>query len=142
METPQDDRPDYIKLNEVGTGVVEFGGSQIPYAILKKSVESRLPGFVGYPGGKHLFISEEVPAPFRELQLIHEIIEFTELRGVPGRCRQALIRELALVPAEIRDAYVAYRRDFFAGLVEYYETSPDEDFKGEIRASLEHLRSV
>ena len=139
--TVNDNRPDYLKNNEVGLGTVEFEGSLYTYTIVNKNLEPRLPGFLGFPGGEHLFISEEVPVDYRDPQLIHEIIEFTQLQGVEGRCLKALKIELGLIPEEIKDEYVSYRTNFFRTLVDYYRESEDEDFKSEIQGSLEFLLS-
>lgn len=137
-----DTRPDWIKNYEVGAGEFEYGGKKIPYTILKKELAPTLPGFLGYPNGEHLFISEEVPEKFRNPQLTHEVIEFAELKGKKGRCVEALRRELLVVPEEIRQEYLEYRRNFFARLIEYYKESKDEDFKEEIQASYEFLQSL
>jgi len=134
-------KPEWIKNNEVGSGEIELEGKKIPYTILKKELAPELPGFLGFFEGEHLFISEEVPEKFREPQLIHEIIEFTELKGKKGRCVESLKRELSIVPEEIKKEYLEYRRDFFAKLVEYYEDSEDEEFKSEIKASYEFLQN-
>lgn len=137
-----DSRPDWIRENEVGSGEIEYEGKKIPYTILKKELEPRLPGFLGYPNGEHLFISEEVPEQFRDPQLIHEIIEFTELKDQKGRCKDALKKELEVVPDEIRQEYLEYRKEFFALLVAYNENSEDEDFKSEIQASHEYIQGL
>lgn len=141
-EPTPDTRPAWIKTNEVGSSEIEYGGKKIPYTILKKELAPALPGFLGYPNGEHLFISEEVPEKFRALQLIHEIVEFTELKGQKGRCVEALKRELSVLPQEIRQEYLEYRRNFFAKLIEYYKNSTDEDFKAEILASHKFLKEL
>jgi len=144
MEKKQtlDTRPEWIKANQVGLGEVNYNGKKIPFTILKKELAPKLPGFLGYPNGEHLFISEEVPEKFRAPQLIHEIIEFTELSGQKGRCVEALKRELSVVPEEIKQEYLEYRINFFTKLVEYYQESQDEEFKSEIRASYEFLQKL
>jgi len=141
-ETNPDNRPDWIIANVVGVGEVEYKGQTIPYTILKKELAPKLPGFLGFPKGENLFISEEVPEQFRLPQLVHEIIEFTELVGQKGRCLEALKRELSIVPEKIKQEYIEYRRDFFARLVEYYKESKNEDFKSEIQASYEYLQNL
>lgn len=137
-----DTRPNWIKNNEVGVGEIEYGGRKIPYTILKKESVPTLPGFLGYPKAEYLFISEEVPEEFRVPQLIHEIIEFTELTGQKGRCVEALKRELSVIPEEIKQKYIEYRRDFFKRLIEYYKNFEDENFKAEIQASYEFLQKL
>jgi hypothetical protein len=141
-EPTPDTRPDWIRNNEVGSGEIEYNGKIIPYTILKKEVAPTLPGFLGYPNGEHLFISEEVPEKFRTPQLIHEVVEFTELKGQNGRCVEALKRELSVIPEEMRQEYREYRRNFFARLIEYYKDSKDEIFKSEIQASHKFLQEL
>jgi hypothetical protein len=142
-EIPQNDtRPDWMKNNEVGASEVEHEGRKILYTIVDKSLEPKLPGFMGYLDGEHLFISEEVPDEFRIPQLVHEIIEFTELKDQKGRCLEALKRELKIVPDNIKPAYLKYRTIFFEKLIEYYKNSKKEDFKTEIRASYDFLKEL
>lgn len=141
-ETVPGTRPDWIKTNEVGSGEIEYGGKKFPYTVLRKELVPTLPGFLGYLNVEHLFISEEVPEEFRVPELIHEIIEFTELKDQKGRCVEALKRELLIVPEGMRQRYLEYRRDFFARLIEYYKNSDDEDFRAEIQASYEFLQGL
>lgn len=138
----EDKRPQWLKDNEVGMGSVVYGESTYPCTVVKKELEPRLPGFVGFPEGKNLFCSEEVPEDYREWILTHEIIEFTELKGQEGRCVSALKQELEKVPDEMKAEYIAYRKAFFERLVAYYESSDDKAFKKEITASLEYLESA
>ncbi len=137
-----DTRPDWIKTNEVGSGEITYGDQTVPYTILKKELQPKLPGFLGYPKGEHLFISEEVPEEYRTPQLVHEIVEFTTLKGKRGRCVEALLHELAVVPEEIRQAYLEYRTRFFERLVAYSKDSENEEFKAEIKASYEYLQRI
>lgn len=133
------EKPEFIEKNEVGIGEIEYCGKRFPYSILRKEVEPKLSGFLGFFGGKFLFISEEVPEQFRAPQLIHEIIEFTEFQGKRGRCLEALMREFNFVPPEDFKEYIKYRLKFFKSLVDFYENSDDEEFKKEIQASYEYI---
>ncbi len=144
MEKPpiKDTRPEWMKNNEVDVGVVEYEGEEIPYTVLNKDLEPKLPGFVGYLNGEHLFISEEIPEKYRFPQLIHEIVEFTKLKDQKGRCVEALKHELSFIPEEIWEEYIEYRKNFFADLIEYYKDSEDENFKAEIAASYEVLQDI
>lgn len=135
-------KPVFVKNNEVGRGRFKYEGKIFYYSILQKELETRLPGFLGFIEGKFLFISEEVPREFRVPQLIHEVIEFTELKGKEGRCLEALKMELLLVPEKIYSEYIKYRLNFFKALVDFYKNSDDEEFKREILASYEHLNSL
>lgn len=119
-----DARPEWLKNYEVGKGEVEHGGQKFTYTIVKKELEPRLPGFVGFADHQkpdHLFISEEVPKPYREYILRHEIREYTEFRGRPDRCVESLRAELGEVPRELKPSYIPYRRSFFERLVTFYQ---------------------
>lgn len=137
-----DDRPSFIKNNTVGIGEIEYNGRKILYSILQKDLVPSLPGFLWYPNGEHLFISEEVPEKFRDPQLIHEIIEFSELKDQTWRCLMALKAELEMLQQNIRQEYLAYRKDFFARLVEFQKDNENEDFKAEIQASHDFLQNL
>jgi len=135
LEKKQDLRPEWMKQNEVDKGEIILAGETYKYTILKKELEPALAGFIGQFEG-HFFISEEVPNEYRELQLIHEIIEFTELTDQPGRCLQALKRELELIPDNIKSEYLKYRKDFFKRLIAYHtERETNQEFIKEISAS-------
>ncbi|MCF7834158.1 MAG: hypothetical protein K9L98_02255 [Candidatus Pacebacteria bacterium] len=139
-------RPDWMKSNEVGKGILAYKGTNYEFTILKKTVAPKLPGFLGYLDKKFLFISEEVPEKFRLPQLMHEIIEFIELSGLKDRCLGALERELSdFVPEDIKPEYIEYRRNFFKNLVSYYDTIEnfeDKEFLAEIKASLDFLEGI
>ena len=130
---------DRIEKYKVGSDVVSYDGKDIEYTILDPAFEPKLPGFVGYPGGKHLLISSEVPEAIKDSILIHEIIEFGELKGQKGRCVTALRQELLGVPDGIRQEYLRYRRDFFKDLIAYSAPSANQEFMEEIQASYQLL---
>lgn len=140
--------PKFIASKMVGEEKVVFRGTEYPYAILVREVNPYLPGFLGcFPDGdkQYFFISEEVPQEFREFQLVHEILEFTELgRDVPGSCLKALMHELALVPEYMLKNYLPYRRDFFRNLVRYREMFPENrsTFDDNIKESLFYLEEA
>lgn len=121
--------------------VFELDGRQFPVRILKKELEPNLPGFVGLVNGC-LIISEEVPEEFHPFFFCHEILCNLDYKDQPGRCERALAKELALVPSELRQRYLAYRTAFFEKLVAYYATSADERFKAEIARSYNLLKSL
>ena len=142
-------RPAWLKNNTVEMGTIAYLGEQIPYTVAKKEIAPQLPGFIGWVNpakAEHLFISEEVPEEFRYPQLLHEIIEFKSYKGQPDRCRNALQKELSVVPPDILPRYIPYRRDFFGALLNLYDNSPAEaqaayppDFRDEIQQSYDHL---
>ena len=147
-ENQEDNRPSYIKNNEVGKWIILYNNKPVKYTIVKKEMAPKLKWFLWYPWWEHLFISEEVPEKFREPQLIHEIVEFTELQWKKWRCLQSLKYELSLISEEIWNEYIEYRRDFFERLIEYYKNIPSSEkfdaneFREEIQKSYEHLVSL
>ena len=139
--------PTWLRKFVVGVNIVTFTRPNFPYVpflIISRKMEPALRGFVSYDKGLP-FISEDVPVAFWPYFILHELIEFEELNGVGGRCLEALKRELAFVPKEILQRYIAYRRKFFAGLVTYYALSKhgaNAEFKAEIAASLKYLTGL
>jgi hypothetical protein len=133
--------PGLIKGKVVGYEHMIFNSKCHQYYVVDRVMERKLPGFVGYPGQKFLFISDEVPKDYRRFILGHEINEFERFNGEEGRCLKALEIELAMVPSRIKEGYISFRRIFFEKLLEFYEHSPREEFKAELRRSLEHLVS-
>ena len=138
----EDTRPIWMSNHQVERGDIVYGDKKYDYTVLKKVVNPALPGFLGVFNG-HYLISEEVPEAFRIPQLLHEVIETTELAGQKGRCLAALQRELATISDEMRLTYIPYRRDFFERLLVFAEqTKRDEDSLTEIRAALAYLRML
>ena len=132
---------DTILANTAGKGMIVVLGRIYDYKVVKKELDPRLPHFVGVIDGL-LFISEETPIEFREYPLKHEVFCNFLLKGQPGRCLEALRRELSLVPVKLKKKYIRFRTKFFEALVKYYKESTNEEFKGEIEASLQYLRSL
>jgi len=125
-------------------GTITVDGKKHEYHVLSRHLEPELLGFLGFPGGIFLFVSEDVPSAFVPFVLGHEVREFTELSGQVGRCLAALRRELEEVPNDLRDRYIIWRRNFFERLVTYYRQrgETDTEFFKEICASLAHLRQM
>lgn len=140
--------PKVIASRMVGEEKIVFRGIAYPYAILDRELNPDLPGFLGclpYGDKQFFFLSEDVPKEFREFQLVHEIMEFTEFgRDVPGSCLKALMHELALVPEYMLKNYLPYRRDFFRSLVRYREMFPESwsTFDDNIKESLFYLEEA
>jgi len=142
-----DNRPNFIKENEVGIWVIIYNNIPIPYTIMKKEAVPSLKWFLWYPEWKYLFISEEVPEKFREPQLMHEIVEFTELKWKKWRCLQSLKYELSFIAEDMWQEYIEYRRDFFKRLVEFHKNTKTDkfdadEFRWEIQQSYEYLKSI
>ena len=136
------DTPKWLKRHVVGKGVLEFDDKTYTYFIVSRLLEPNLPGFVGFPGGKTLFISEEVPEEFRPYMLWHEIQEQAESPSQMGKCLITLVGELDRVPSEMKQRYIDYRRRFFQNFAAYLQNSEDQSFRAEIGASLVHLQSI
>jgi hypothetical protein len=134
--------PNWAKNFVVQVGKLAVDGEQYEYTILSREMEPKLPGFVGYPNGEFLMISEEVPTRYHTYILKHEVREYVALRGVNGRCVTTLKQELLEVGAFERIEYIKYRIAFFERLVAYYQDSKDTEFVNEIRNSLLYLRRL
>jgi len=79
---------------------------------------------------KHVFaISDQVPEPHRKYMVFHEFVEFAS--NGDGDCKNALLRELEVVPFQMLPSHVRMRIEMFESLV----NSGHESF----RPSLEHL---
>jgi hypothetical protein len=117
--------PEAIRENAIEYGTVVFHGEMVPYAVLSREINRDLPGFVGcfkQEGESFFFISEDVPVEFRSPQVVHEVMEFKELGERPGSCLQSLMFELELLPEELREEYIPFRREFFRRLLPYCAT--------------------
>jgi hypothetical protein len=126
----------------LSSGTVTVDGKEHEYHVLSRRLEPRLPGFLGFPGGSFLFISEDVPSTFVSYVLGHEVREFTTLAGQPGRCLASLQTELTEVPAKNRLKYIAWRRNFFERLVAYLRGNGESstELYREVSSSLAYLR--
>lgn len=134
--------PEWVLQAKVGDGTVKVDGNVHMYHILSRELEPRLPGFLGFPNGEVLFLSEDVPESYRPYVLAHEVREFTVHKDSLGRCKTSLLLELADVPPLLLPEYLRYRLDFFRRLVAYYAASDKEAFKAEIAMSLAYLEKL
>ncbi len=105
--------------------MVEHGGKSYVAYILKVFETDAVQLFVG-ADGDHYFISEKVPKLYREPQLLHEIVEHTELKGMVGRCKEAAKIELGNIPKEDLICYLSYRIQLFDKLIEVHALSDPE----------------
>ncbi len=138
--------PEWAKEVKVGQGELVVEGKTYTYHVLAAGLEPNLPGFIGFPRGEFLFVSEEVPAEFLPHVLGHEVREFTLYVNLPGRCRICLELELEGVPADMKQRYLAYRLEFFRRLVQRYYAgiagASLDELKREIGASLAYLEEL
>ena len=129
----------------VDSRTFEYKNESYKYNILKADhIEKEIPGFLGYYPQKNgekisFYISNTTPELYIYPQLIHELIEFTELKDQKGRCQKSIDFELKEVPAQILSAYIKYRKKLFSNLVKYYAEKPESNigFKKELKHSLE-----
>ncbi len=144
---------DYFRGQDFEEVQVSLDGCEFSYFVLPQSLEPRLADFAFRSTGEKadgyvLGISDSVDPRFRPFAMAHEYLEFVEIGiDTPGRCVMALERELSLVPDDIMEEYLPFRRDFFSNLIEYCSAQPDKyspsdinEFKGSL-ARLEELIS-
>ena len=112
-------------------------GKYYPFRVVKQAFKPELPGFAGLVNGV-LFISDGVPAEYREYFFWHEV-QCVEHRNRYG-CAATLKEELEQVPKPILLAYTEYRCECFQALVAFYSANPPE-FYNEIIASYQYLLS-
>jgi len=132
-----------IADNLVTESAVTVNGVTTPYAVVQRgdALKEAPPKFVGFLEGE-FFLSDETPEDFRDLVMAHEVFEFS-LDGGPdgkGNCLKALLYELTLIPDDIRKNYLHYRRDFFAGMVDYIQE--DNARRKNIAESLAYLEEL
>jgi hypothetical protein len=129
--------------NLVTESAVTVNGTTTPYAVVQRgdALKEAPLKFVGFLEGE-FFLSDETPEDFRDLVMAHEVFEFS-LDGGPdgkGNCLKALLYELTLIPDGIRKNYLRYRRDFFAGMVDYIKE--DNARRKNIAESLAYLEEL
>ena len=128
-------KPEFILDN----GWLEVVDKLYQYHIISRELEPGLKGFVGFPEGEFLFISEDVPREYRPYILTHEVLETTILKDKTGRCAFATILELGDVPPGMLREYVKYRLDFINRLLEFYN---DRDNLTDLQIELFHSRNI
>ncbi len=139
--------PEAIVKVAKSDGAIEFRDGEVPYAILKREANPKLPGFAGcWEVGeeKYFFISEDVPERFRVSILLHEMQEFIVHKKVPGSCLKSLLYEFAFVPGDLYKEYVRYRRNFFRRLVPFCVNSSQysEQHIRNVQESLDYLEGI
>lgn len=146
--------PQWMKGKTIGElKSVRVSGHLYTYLVLgRDSLPDEVPRyFVGFDKESGLcFISDEVPDPYREFFLRHEIYEMVLFPalfpGDPNRCLRALQWELGKAKSKLEErfgAYVWFRRDFFRTLVEYAESHNYEPGTvAQMRRSLEFLETA
>jgi len=154
LETLRVEPPNYLVRYVKGTRTLQHKGKTYCYFVVSAAfgVDNNAPRvFTICTKDDHiLMISDEYPEEYRELGLIHEIIEYIDFAEKTGEhvCKKALQAELLLAEKQVSDfsEYKTFRLGFFEAMVEYYENkdrTPEEDqtLKG-MKHSLEHLRKL
>lgn len=118
-------RPPWLVLNSIGFGTLEWGNRTWAYDVLPAEAgPAELPGFVGFAGDEHLFISAAVPEQYRAPQLWHELQERLVHKDESNACVLALLDELETHGLREDNTYLRLRRDLFWALVAYYDADP------------------
>lgn len=134
--------PDWAASLVVGEGSVLVDGVEYAYHVMSRDL-FHVKHFLGFPGTKFLFISEDVPEEYREHMLRHEVRDLLQRAGQDGRCLAALQLELAEVPQTIRADYIVLRRQLFRDLVAHYaDQEGSDDLKRELAGSLAYLETL
>jgi hypothetical protein len=116
------------------------------YYLLPQFLNSDLPDFVYQCISNDdyvLGVSESLPKDYRKYFLYHELLEYRDNPDTKGKCRNALEKELSLVPEDIKDKYVNRRLNFFKNLINYSieNKSSSEDIE-EFDKSLKFLEEL
>lgn len=125
--------PAWLAAHVVGTGAFVFEGETYEYAVVRSQFgpDNGAPALFTLASEGVLAVSDAYPEPWRELALIHEILDYC--RQPRLTCVESLQKELELAKERGIDmpAYVRFRLGFFTGLVEYYankvERAPKEN---------------
>lgn len=117
--------PDWLKPYLQGYGTFTHDGEEHVYAIVSKAMgidDGGLELFALCTKDGVLGVSDSCPEKWRELVLIHELMEHRHAHKTPSLCRDMLLRELEIAKERGVDmkAYLRFRLDFFEGLVRYY----------------------
>ena len=138
--------PYVIEVKELKYGDVVYTYIVVDAEISKRMTTPRI--FTIFRGGV-MAVSSNYPEEYREIGLIHEIREFTELQGEGEMaCLDALKAELETMgKAGIEpEKYNRFRLEFFEGLIAYYEGKErdeiEDEFLKKIRHSYEHLKGL
>lgn len=145
--------PNWQGVPVVGAGELTFNGNTYKYCVLNTGAFLKL-ATICKDGV--LAVSADYPEKYRELALIHELIEFTSWQGADRKrdcsCLAALRQELSI--AQNRgidmDEYIRLRLEFFEGVVIHYEgrknardfTEEELEILEHVTASRDHLKSL
>ena len=143
MEEKFNKVPTWAVFRIQGQGWVEVEGVNYQYHLLEKKQEPRFPNFVEWKDTEFLFISEEVPAEYREFVLTHEVREQTVYRYEKGPCVRALISELGEVPRDMLPVYARWRLEFFEGFLAFLRIEKkDGDLEHQVEETVMLLRNI
>lgn len=116
--------PKWIEKSVLNLSTLTYNGEEYKYAVVVSDFGIKNGIAANFTIAKDgvLAVSEACPQEYRDLYLIHEIIESDDLCRDHGVCLRALKEELRL--AEKRglemDKYVKDRLQFFVDVAEYY----------------------
>lgn len=147
--TMKTDIPSWLKPHVVTEETFTFEGVEYTYAVVKSQfgTSQGVPGMFTIMNGGVLAVSDIYPVEYRELGLIHEIVENGKCAHEGEHaCVESLKVELDLArqkPGIVIHEYICFRIGFFAGMTAYYEgktrTDEEDALLAKMRYSLGHL---
>lgn len=136
--------PDWLKDHVVEQCTLTYKGEEYTYVVVSSAFGTAqgVPEMFTIMNGGVLAVSDAYPKEWRELGLIHEIIENTSGDLDEGSCARALHKELELAGESGIDmpSYVAFRLSFFEGLIGYYSSKTRVPAEDELLKRLLHSR--
>lgn len=139
--------PSWLEPHVVGYGILHYSGEEYHYAVasarLAKAFGDNAPEiFTIYTQGI-LAISETCPEEYRELCLLHELIENPDdASNDEFACYHAVREELQIAQTLLPDIedYIEFRKKFFDDLVTYYENKKRDAKEEKLLMRLMHSK--
>ncbi|MDQ5901401.1 MAG: hypothetical protein QG580_116 [Patescibacteria group bacterium] len=153
MRTIETQVPNWQGVPAVGMGKLIFNDVTYIYCVLDTRLLMKL-ATICKDG--ILAVSMDYPGEYRELALIHELIEFSSWQEKDRKrvcsCQSALQQELSMAQNRGIDMgeYIKLRLEFFEGVVSYYEgrtgsgeaTEEEWEIFEHVAQSRDHLKSL
>jgi hypothetical protein len=153
METIETAVPNWQGIPVLGMSKLVFNGYVYTYCVLDTSALLKL-ATICKDGV--LAVSADYPEEYRELALIHELLEFASWQGSHRTrqcsCMGALEQELDIAKNRGADMnkYLKLRLEFFDGVTGYYEerqsaggmTEEEREILEHVAQSRDHLKSL
>lgn len=143
--------PEALQPHVRSIGELQRGDTTYTYAVYDPAFarQYKAPDLSSMFSNGILAISEAFPEEYRELGLMHEIAEYTELKPHgDDACVESTVQELKLAEEKGLDmkAYIAFRIGFFEQMIPYVESLPkseqnDATLRG-MRKSYSYLKGL